>query len=115
MPLHIALAEIVLCHSGTLELVRILNRLGATASVDTVNRLATHVVHTRLSEGITSELQPLKLSIVSVDNIDIMQFHGFVSSQDATRSWLGTSVQCVQPLPLAQSDDDIRLIDYMSH
>jgi len=115
MPLHIALAEIVLCHSGTLELVRILNRLGATASVDTVNRLATHVVHTRLSEGITSELQPLKLSIVSVDNIYIMQFHVFVSSQDATRSWLGTSVQCVQPLPLAQSDDDIRLIDYMSH
>jgi len=72
MPLHIALAEVVLCHGGRLELVRILNRLGATASVDIVNRLATHVVHRRLSEGITSELQPLKLSIVSVDNIDIM-------------------------------------------
>ena len=79
MPLHIALAEVVLCHGGTLELVRILNRLGATASVDTVNRLATHVVHTLLSEGIISELKPLKLSIVSVDNIDIMQSHGFVS------------------------------------
>ena len=61
---------------------------------------------------VLSELQPLKLSIVSVDNINIMQSHGFVSSQNATRSWLGTSVQCVLPLPVSGNltpDDVLRL------
>jgi len=41
-----------------------------------------------------------------------MQSHGFVSSQDATRSWHGTSVQCVQPLPVSGNltpDDVLRL------
>ena len=50
-PLHILVTESVICHGGTLELVRVLNRLGAAASIDTVNRLATHFVQTRLSEG----------------------------------------------------------------
>ena len=40
------------------------------------------------------------LSIVSVDNIDILQPHAFVSYTDASRSWHGTSVQCAQPLPV---------------
>ena len=97
-PLHILVTESVICHGGTQELVRILNRLGAAASIDTVNRLATHDVQTRLSEGIKPNLEPNKLAIVSVDNIDILQPYGFVSCQDATRSWHGTSVQCVQPL-----------------
>ena len=57
VPLHALLAETVMCHGGTLELVHILNRLGAVASVETVNRLATHIVHQRLSTGV----QPLRL------------------------------------------------------
>ncbi len=101
VPFHIVLTEAVLCHGGTLELVRILNRLGAVASIDTANRLATHIVQTRLSRGIKPDLQPQKFTAVSIDNIDILQSHGFVSCQDATRSWHGTSVQCVQPLPFS--------------
>ena len=50
VPLHVLLMEAVLCHGSTLELIQILNRLGAVASVETLNRLATHVVETRLSE-----------------------------------------------------------------
>ena len=42
-PLHILITEAVLCNGGTLELVHILNQLGAAASVETANRLATHV------------------------------------------------------------------------
>ena len=37
--------------------------------------------------------------VVSIDNVDILQPHSFVSNTDATRSWHGTSVQCIQPLP----------------
>ena len=73
VPLHALLAETVMCHGGTLELVHILNRLGAVASVETVNRLATHIVHQRLSTGVQSELQPQMFTAVSVDNIDILQ------------------------------------------
>ena len=109
-PLHILLTEAVLCHGGTLELVRILNRLGAVASIDTVNRLATHVVQKRQSEGVKSDLKGAIFSAVSIDNIDILQSYGFVSCLDTTRSWHGTSVQCVQPLPISghlTSDDKL--------
>ena len=39
------------------------------------------------------------LSVVSIDNVDILQSHATVSSLDTTRSWHGRSVQCIQPLP----------------
>ncbi len=76
-----------------------MNRIGAVASLDTSNRLATHVVQTRLVKGIKPSLIPNALTIVSVDNIDILQPHAVVSSLDATRSWHGTSIQVMQPMP----------------
>ena len=103
MPFHILLTEAIICHGGSLELVRILNRVGAVASLDTSNRLATFVVQQRITRGIVHELQPNTLTIVSVDNIDILQTHATVSCLDATRSWHGTSVQCTQPLPQSAS------------
>ena len=99
MPLHVLLTESVLCHGGSLELVKVLNRVGAVASFDTCNRLATRVVQQQILRGIKPELSPNTLTVVSIDNIDILQSHAMVSSVDATRSWHGTSVQCVQPLP----------------
>lgn len=99
MPLHFLLAESILCHGGSLELVRILNRVGAVASLDTCNRLATFVVDQRIRRGITLEFEPNKLTVISIDNIDIMQTHAMVSCLDATRSVHGASVQAVQPLP----------------
>ena len=44
MPLHVVLTEAIICHGGSLELVRILNRVGAVASIDTNSRLATCIV-----------------------------------------------------------------------
>ena len=99
MPLHVLLTDTILCHSGSLELVRIMNRVGAAASVDTASRLATSVVHTRINRGIRQELVPNTLSVVSIDNIDVLQVHAMVCSTDASRSWHGVSTQCVQPLP----------------
>ncbi len=98
-PLHVALTESILCHGGTQELIRILNRLGAAASLDTVNRLATNVVTKRIAEGVSADLKPGMYATATVDNIDIIQPFAFVSCLDASRSWHGTSVQCIQPLP----------------
>lgn len=41
--------------------------------------------------------KPGMLTVVSTDNIDILQSHAAVST---SCSWHGTSVQCMQPLPL---------------
>ena len=111
MPFHCLLTEAVLCHGGSQELVRILNRVGAVASLETNRRLATLVVQERMSNGIIAEIHPKSLSVVSIDNIDILQSHAFVSSTDRTRSWHGTSVQCTQPLPLSAclSNDEMNV------
>lgn len=74
--------------------MRILNQLGAAASVEIANRLATHVVETRLATGVKASNV---LTTVSIDNMDILQPYGFVSCLNASRSWHGTSVQ---PLPV---------------
>ena len=110
MPLHTLLTEATLCHGGSQELVRILNRLGATASLETSKRLAATVVHERMARGIKPDLVENALSIVSTDNIDILQLHAFVSTTDGTRSWHGTSVQCVQPLPVSAPLHDIEMV-----
>ena len=81
------------------ELVQILNRVGAVACLDTCNRLATEAVQQRVRVGIRMSLKPGLFSVASIDNIDILQIHQMVLALDKTRSWHGTSVQCVQPLP----------------
>ena len=87
MPFHTLLTEAILCHGGSQELVRILNRVGAVASLETSRRLATLVVQQWIARGIQPELYDRALCIISIDNIDILQSHAFVSSTDGTRSW----------------------------
>lgn len=105
MPFHVLNTEAILCYGGSHELVKIFNRLGAAASLDTSLRLATQVVQDRMVSVVKPELEEGALSIISIAhyfnhyfNI-ILQSHAFVSCTDATRSWHGTSVQCVQLLP----------------
>ena len=100
MPFHSLLTEATLYHGGTQELVKILNCVGAVVSIDTHQRLVTQVVQEIMAQGILPDIIENAMSIASVDNIDILQPHAFVSCTDATRSWHGTSVQCTQPLPL---------------
>ena len=84
-------------NGGNMELVTILNRVGAVACTDTCNRLATQVVKQRIKEGIKGSVNQGVFSIASVDNIDTF---ATVSALDATRSWHGTSIQVMQPFPL---------------
>ena len=69
------------------------------ASLDTHHRVATCAVARRMSNGICAELTPHTFTVVSIDNIDILQRHAMVSTTESKRSWHGTSVQCVQPMP----------------
>ena len=96
-PFHVLLTDAMLCHGGSQELVKIMNRVGAVASIDTCNRLATQVVEIRLQEGFKGSLNPDAITFLSLDNLDILQPHAVVAATDATRSWHGTSVQCMQP------------------
>lgn len=73
---------------GTL---RIKNRIGAVASKDTSSRLATEVVTNWLKHGVK---KPGMLTVVSTDNIDILQSHAAVST---SCSWHGTSVYACNP------------------
>ena len=49
------LAEAVLCHSGSIELLHILNRVGATAAFEIVKCLSTYIVQQRISRGMPEE------------------------------------------------------------
>ena len=53
--LQTLLTEATLCYGGTQELIKILNRIGATTSLDTSQRMAI-VVETRIIKGIVPEL-----------------------------------------------------------
>ena len=74
--------------------------LNCVGAIDTHQHLATQVVQERIAQGVLPHIDEKALSIVSIDNLDILQPHAFVSCTDAIRSWHGTSVQCMQPLPL---------------
>ena len=86
-------------NGGSKELIKMMNRVGAVASNDTLQRHIESVSVYRLQKGLTHELNLNALAIVSVDNIDFLQSNAFVYSGDVSRSWHGTTIQVVQPTP----------------
>lgn len=56
MPFHNLLIEVILCHGGSQDLVMVLNRVGAVASLETNRRLAAVVVKQRINKGIQSDI-----------------------------------------------------------
>ena len=73
MPLQYLLSDAILCLGGSTELVKIFNRVGAVASLDTHDRVATCAVKDCIAKGISSELQGQTLTVASINNIDILQ------------------------------------------
>ena len=110
MPLQYLLSDAILCLGGSTELVKLFNRIGAVSSLDTHDRVATCAVEDRIARGISCELEPRTLTVVSMDNIDILQRHAMVSSAESKRSWHGTSVQAFQPMPtcIVLSEQELR-------
>ena len=54
LPFHLPLTETVISHGGSLELVHILDRIGAVASFKAHDRLIKAVVKARESDGLMS-------------------------------------------------------------
>ena len=73
LPFHVPLTEAIITNGGTQKLVKILNRVGEVASIETANCLAVKVVEDKLKRGITSYLAQDKFTVVTVYNVDILQ------------------------------------------
>ena len=63
---------------GSMEFVKLFNRFGMVSSLDTNNQIATCIVKKRTTEGIKHSIQFSMLTVVSVDNVDILQTNAVV-------------------------------------
>ena len=93
------LADVVECCGGSTELIRILNRLGITASLDTLKRHIHRISEEGKKTGIEGLLVEKAFTVASADNIDFLSSYAAVYSGSQHRSWHATSVQLVQPRP----------------
>ncbi len=83
---------------GSALLIKILNRLGACSSADT---LARYIQHKSTNRKNTMDLclDQHSFTVISADNIDFQNAYAIVVKGKKTTSWHGTSIQAVQPLP----------------
>ena len=98
-PLHTLVADAVESCGGSLQLVRLLNRLGACASVETHKRYVQFRVAQRMSRGALSGYPLNTLTVVSIDNLDFVLSFARVFCGKQQSSWHGTTIQFVQPQP----------------
>ena len=97
VPLHTLLTDYIEATGGSSELISVLNKLGAVASSETLDRHIMRVSVQRKMEGLLKELDSSRFTVATTDNIDFLQSHASVYSGSQHRSWHGTSVQIVQP------------------
>ena len=99
LPLHALITDAVESYGGSAMLIRMLNRLGACSSADTLARVIQYRVEEREKRGVKQDCNPNEITIISVDNIDFLHSYAQVYCGAQTSSWHGTTVQAVQPKP----------------
>ena len=97
--LHHLVADTVEVCGGSRQLIKILNRLGMCVSTDTHDRLVTYVAEKQKTTEPFSELSPHTFTVASADNIDFLSSHAAVYCGNKLRSYHGTTIQFVQPVP----------------
>ena len=81
------------------KLMRIFNQLGVVATPDTHDRYMTSVAEQQRGRSLWNGLNNKVFTVASVDNFDMLKSHTAVYCGDQYRSYHGTTIQLVQPLP----------------
>ena len=103
-PLHTLIADIVKTCGGSNRLMKVLNRLGVCASIETHGRYVQYRVDSINSEGPMSGYPQNSFMVVSADNLDYVHQYARSFSGKQSISWHGTTVQIVQPKPTSLTD-----------
>ena len=100
---HLVADRVEVC-GGSRELIRTLNRLGVCVSPDTHDRLVTSVAEQEKGKNLWDDLCRDTFIVNTIDNCDFGQRHAAVYCGDQSRSYHGTTVQLVQPVPSLKVD-----------
>ena len=109
-PLHIATGTLIKRLSRSSKLLKLCNNLGLACSEDTLARFWQQQFDSRQKSGITSTLTPNSLTIISIDNIDVLSPYAAVRA-DVPRSWHGTSVMAQQPKPITEKLHSLEILE----
>ena len=80
VPLHTLLTDYIEACGGSSELITVLNRLGAVASIETLDRHIVRVSVQRKQHGLLKGLDDKSFTVATTDNIDFLQSHASVYS-----------------------------------
>lgn len=97
--LHHFVADTVEVSGGSRQLLKVLNRLGVSVAADTHDRLVTYVAEKHQRSSVWNDLSCETFTVATIDNIDFLQSHAAVYCSDKSRSYHGTTIQVVQPVP----------------
>ena len=97
--LHHLVADAIEVCGGSRKLLRILNRLEICVSCDTHDRFVTSIAEEQRKSSVWNELSPNTFTVASADNINFLSSHAAVYCGNQSRSYHGTTIQIVQPVP----------------
>ncbi|XP_072175113.1 LOW QUALITY PROTEIN: uncharacterized protein [Diadema setosum] len=109
-PVHIATGTLIKRLSRSSKLLKLCNNLGLACSEDTLARFWQQQFDRRQKLGITSTLTPNSLTVISIDNVDVLSPYAAVRA-DVPRSWHGTSVMAQQPKPVTEKLDSLEILE----
>ena len=92
VPLHTLLTDYIEATGGSSELISVLNKLGAVASSETLDRHIIKVSIQRKMDGLLKDLDTSTFTVATTDNIDFLQSHASVYSGSQYRA--GTALMC---------------------